>query len=49
MCNHRIFIKLKGKFCRTTIQLAMLYGFECCAVKKQHIHKLGVIKMRTLR
>jgi hypothetical protein len=42
LCDHRIPIKLKEKFYRTSIRLAMLYGTECWAVKKQHIHKMSV-------
>ncbi|KAM2686887.1 hypothetical protein EV2_009726 [Malus domestica] len=39
-------LKLKGKFYRTTIRPAMLYGTECWAVKHQHV---GVVEMRMLR
>ncbi|KAM1159490.1 hypothetical protein ACFX19_033225 [Malus domestica] len=42
-------LKLKEKFYRTTIRLAMLYGTECWAVKHQHVHKMGVAKIRMLR
>ncbi|KAM1624497.1 hypothetical protein ACFX2K_022671 [Malus domestica] len=42
-------LKLKGKFYRTTIRSAMLYGIECWAVKHQHVHKMGVAEMRMLR
>jgi hypothetical protein len=27
----------------------MLYGIECWAIKKQHIHKMSVIEIRMLR
>ena len=37
--NHRIPIKLKGKFYKTAIRLAILYGTKCWANKKQHIRK----------
>ncbi|KAM2681888.1 hypothetical protein EV2_013507 [Malus domestica] len=33
LCDRRRPRKLKGKFCRTTIRSAMLYGTECWAVK----------------
>ncbi|KAM2920166.1 hypothetical protein COP2_042051 [Malus domestica] len=39
-------LKLKGKFNRTAIRPAMLYGIECWAVKHQHV---GVVEMRMLR
>jgi len=42
-------IKLKRKFYKIAIQLTMLYGTECWAVKKQHIHKMSVVEMRMLR
>ena len=48
-CNHRIHIKLKGKFYKTTIRPVMLYGIECWAIKKKHIHKMSVVKVRMLR
>ena len=35
LCNHRMPIKLKGKFYRTAIRPTMLYGIECWAVKYQ--------------
>ena len=41
-CNHRILNKLKGRFYKTAIWLAMIYGTECWDVKKQHIHKMSV-------
>ncbi|CAH9075715.1 unnamed protein product [Cuscuta epithymum] len=40
--------RLKGKFYRTTIRSALLYGVECCAVKQFHIQKMSVTKMRML-
>ena len=49
LCDRRRPLKLKGKFYRTAIRLAMLYGTECWAVKHQHVHKMGVAEMRMLR
>ena len=43
-----VHIKLKGKFYKIVIRLAMLYGREC-RTKKQHIHKMSLAKMRLLR
>ncbi|KAM1139557.1 hypothetical protein ACFX19_040433 [Malus domestica] len=49
LCDCRRPLKLKGKFYRTAIRLAMLYGTECWVVKHQHVHKMGVAEMRMLR
>ena len=37
------------QFYKTTIRPTMLYGIAYWAIKKQHIHKMRVVKMRTLR
>ncbi|KAM1321398.1 hypothetical protein PS2_014084 [Malus domestica] len=42
LCDRRRPLKLKGKFYRTAIRSAMLYGTECWAVKHQHVHKMGL-------
>ena len=49
LCDRRIPVKLKGKFYRTAIRPAMLYGSECWATKKQNVQKMGVAEMRMLR
>ena len=49
ICDRKIPVKLKGKFYRTAIRPAMLYGSECWALKGQHEHKIGVAEMRMLR
>ncbi|KAG2576562.1 hypothetical protein PVAP13_6NG030383 [Panicum virgatum] len=41
--------KLKGKFYRTTIRPAMLYGAECWPTKRRHVQQLSVAEMRMLR
>jgi hypothetical protein len=41
--------RLKGKFYRTTIRPALLYGSECWAVKHCHVQKMSVAEMRMLR
>ncbi|KAM2196754.1 hypothetical protein ACFX1Q_000243 [Malus domestica] len=46
LCDRRRPLKLKGKFYKTAIRPAMLYGIECWAVKHQHV---GVVEMRMLR
>jgi hypothetical protein len=42
-------LKLKGKFYRTVIRPALLYGAECWLTKRQHVHQLNVAEMRMLR
>ncbi|KAL5193570.1 hypothetical protein HKD37_20G055768 [Glycine soja] len=49
LCDAKVPIKLKGKFYRTAVRLAILYGTECWAVKSQHENKVGVAEMRMLR
>ncbi|RZB50734.1 Metal tolerance protein 4 isoform B [Glycine soja] len=49
LCDAKVPIKLKGKFYRTAIRPAILYGTECWAVKSQHENKVGVVEMRMLR
>ena len=49
ICDCKIPVKLKWKFYRTIIRLTMLYDSECWALKGQHEHKMGVVKMRMLR
>ena len=41
--------KIKGKFYKTAIRPAMLYGAECWATNKQQVHKMSVVEMRMLR
>ncbi|KAK9118568.1 hypothetical protein Scep_016661 [Stephania cephalantha] len=49
ICDRNVPTKLKGKFYRTAIRPAMLYGSECWAVKQQQLHKMNVAEMRMLR
>ena len=42
LCDKRVPQKLKGKFYRTTIRPAMLYGTECWPTKRQHVQQLSV-------
>ncbi|KAH1266713.1 LINE-1 retrotransposable element ORF2 protein [Glycine max] len=49
LCDAKVPIKLKGKFYRTAVRPAILYGTECWAVKSQHENKVGVTEMRMLR
>jgi hypothetical protein len=49
LCDKRVPQKLKGKFYRTVIRPAMLYGAECCTTKRRHVQQLGVAEMCMLR
>ncbi|KAL5137687.1 Craniofacial development protein 2 [Glycine soja] len=49
LCDAKVPIKLKGKFYRTAVRPAILYGTECWAVKSQLENKVGVAEMRMLR
>ncbi|KAH1216587.1 hypothetical protein HKD37_13G036043 [Glycine soja] len=49
LCDAKVPIKLKGKFYRTAVIPAILYGTECWTVKSQHENKVGVAEMRMLR
>ncbi|VFQ90818.1 unnamed protein product [Cuscuta campestris] len=40
---------MKGKFYRSVVRPAMLYGAECWAVKKTHVRRLHAAEMRMLR
>ena len=49
LCDKRVPQKLKGKFYRTAIRPAMLYGAECWPTKRRHVQQLSVTEMRILR
>jgi hypothetical protein len=49
LCDPRVPHKLKGKFYRTAIRSAMLYGAECWPTKRRHVQQLSVAEMRMLR
>ncbi|AQK67802.1 Retrovirus-related Pol polyprotein LINE-1 [Zea mays] len=49
LCDPRVPHKLKGKFYRTAIRPAMLYGAECWPTKRRHVQQLCVTEMRMLR
>ena len=48
LCDRRVSQKLKGKFYRTAIRLAMLYGAECWHTKRRHVQQLCVAEMQML-
>jgi hypothetical protein len=49
LCNPRVPLKVKGKFYRTMIRPAMLYGAEYWPTKRRHVQQLSVAEMRMLR
>jgi hypothetical protein len=49
LCDPKVPLKLKGKFYRTVIQPAILYGAKCWPTKRRHVQQLSVAKMRMLR
>ena len=49
LCDKKVPQKLKGKFYRTAVRPAMLYGAECWPTKRQHIQQMSVAEMRMLR
>jgi hypothetical protein len=49
LCDPRVSLKLKGKFYRTAIRPAMLYGTECWPTKRRHVQQLSVAEMCMVR
>ncbi|EMS49379.1 Retrovirus-related Pol polyprotein LINE-1 [Triticum urartu] len=49
LCDKRVPQKLKGKFYRTVVRPAMLYGAECWPTKRRHVQQLDVAEMCMLR
>ncbi|VFQ90249.1 unnamed protein product [Cuscuta campestris] len=49
LCDPKISPRMKGKFYRSVVRPAMLYGAECWAVKKTHVRRLHAVEMRMLR
>ena len=49
LCDKKIPLRLKGKFYRTAIRPAMLYGSECCPTRAALERKFEVAEMRMLR
>jgi hypothetical protein len=45
----RVPLKLKGRFYRTAIRPAMLYGAECWPIKRRYVQQLSIAEMRMLR
>ncbi|PKA63692.1 hypothetical protein AXF42_Ash016976 [Apostasia shenzhenica] len=49
LCDRKISSKIKGKFYKTVVRPAMIYGAECWPAKKKHTNKINVAEMRMLR
>ncbi|PUZ74593.1 hypothetical protein GQ55_1G077500 [Panicum hallii var. hallii] len=49
LCDKKVPQRLKGKFYRTAIRPAMLYGAECWPTKRRHVQQLSVAEMCMLR
>ncbi|VFQ81273.1 unnamed protein product [Cuscuta campestris] len=49
LCDPKISPRMKGKFYRSVVGPAMLYGAECWAVKKTRVRRLHAAEMRMLR
>ncbi|XP_059282471.1 uncharacterized protein LOC132036212 [Lycium ferocissimum] len=49
LCDKKVPPKLKGKFYNVVVRPTMLYGAECWPVKKSHVQKMKVAKMRMLQ
>jgi hypothetical protein len=49
LCDPRVPLKLKCKFYRTAIRLAMLYEAEYWPTKRRHVQQLSIAEMRMLR
>ncbi|VFQ61992.1 unnamed protein product [Cuscuta campestris] len=49
LCDPNISPRMRGKFYRSVVRPAMLYGAECWAVKKTHVRRMHAAEMRMLR
>ncbi|KAF3665017.1 hypothetical protein FXO38_09825 [Capsicum annuum] len=49
LCDMKVPPKLKGKFHRVVVRMAILYRVECWPVKNSHIQKVKVAEMQILR
>ncbi|GJU25141.1 retrovirus-related pol polyprotein LINE-1 [Tanacetum coccineum] len=49
ICDRNVPLKLKGKFYRTAIRPAMLYGSECWPITKALANRMEVAELRMLR
>ncbi|GJW91453.1 hypothetical protein Tco_0169006 [Tanacetum coccineum] len=49
ICDRNVPLKLKGKFYRVAIRLAMMYGSECWPITKALANRMEVAELRMLR
>ncbi|PKA57031.1 hypothetical protein AXF42_Ash002335 [Apostasia shenzhenica] len=49
LCDRKISSKIKGKFYKTIVRPAMIYGAECWHAKTKHTNKINVTEIRMLR
>lgn len=49
LCDKRVPLRLKGKFHKTVVRTAMLYGTETASMRKAEQKKMDVAEMRMLR
>nr|XP_009790663.1 PREDICTED: uncharacterized protein LOC104238084 [Nicotiana sylvestris] len=49
LCDRNVPPRLKGKFYKVVVRLAMLYGVECWSVKKSHVQNMKEAEIRMLR
>nr|GEX50182.1 hypothetical protein [Tanacetum cinerariifolium] len=49
LCDKKVPLKLKGKFYRVAIRLAIMYGSECWPLTKVQANRMEVVEMSMLR
>lgn len=49
LCNHKVVLRLKGHFYKTTVRRSMSYGAKCWPVKRREETKVHVAEMCMLR
>jgi len=49
LCDRKIPLRLKGRVYRMVVRPALLYGAECWPVKKLHVQRMRVAKIRMIR
>ncbi|XP_064121763.1 uncharacterized protein LOC135226253 [Macrobrachium nipponense] len=49
LCDKKVLLKLKGKFHKTVVRSAMLYGTETASMRKTEERTMDVAEMRMLR
>jgi len=49
LCDKRVPLGLKGKVYRMAVRPAILYGSECCPLKKTQVQRLMVVEMGIIR